>query len=98
PSQQPSKTCTSCCTSLQEPTGRRAHGQSSSQTVESPNAVEPTCKSTENERKDTAATSRTATAQSQMAAAQQRQRTHTMRQLKSVKGRKHTKQLETKHR
>ncbi|KAF5217300.1 hypothetical protein ECC02_009816 [Trypanosoma cruzi] len=76
PSQQPSLTRTSSCASLQKPTGRRAHGQSSSQTVESPNAAEPTCDSTRKTKRDTAATPRTATAQQQMAAPQQQQRTH----------------------
>ncbi|KAF5216087.1 hypothetical protein ECC02_011183 [Trypanosoma cruzi] len=50
PSQQPSLTRTSSCASLQEPTGRRAHGQSSSRTVESPNAAEPTCDSTRKQK------------------------------------------------
>ncbi|EKG06679.1 hypothetical protein TCSYLVIO_002208 [Trypanosoma cruzi] len=69
PSQQPSRTRTSSCTSLQEPTGRRAHGQSLSQTVESPNAAEPTCDSTRKTKGDTAATPRTATNSSTPAAA-----------------------------
>ncbi|RNC33549.1 hypothetical protein TcCL_Unassigned03744 [Trypanosoma cruzi] len=69
PSQQPSLTRTSSCASLQEPTGRRAHGQSSSQTVESPNAAEPTCDSTRKPKGDTAATPRTATNSSTPAAA-----------------------------
>ncbi|RNC31864.1 hypothetical protein TcCL_Unassigned05588 [Trypanosoma cruzi] len=69
PSQQPSLTRTSSCASLQEPTGRRAHGQSSSQTVESPNAAEPTCDSTRKTKGNTAATPRTATNDSTPAAA-----------------------------
>ncbi|RNC32082.1 hypothetical protein TcCL_Unassigned05343, partial [Trypanosoma cruzi] len=69
PSQQPSLTRTSSCASLQEPTGRRAHGQSSSQTVESPNAAEPTCDSTRKTKIDTAATPHTATNGSTPAAA-----------------------------
>ncbi|RNC36208.1 hypothetical protein TcCL_Unassigned00850 [Trypanosoma cruzi] len=71
PSQQPSLTRTRSCASLQEPTGRRAHGQSSSQTVESPNAAEPTCDSTRKQRE----TQPLHHAQQQMAAPQQ-QRTH----------------------